>query len=152
MQEGKGNIDTAAEAIIESAQNMQNIVNDVLDFSKPVRLELKEEDMRNVIEQASEACRAKAEDRGITLSVDIPGVSVLSEVDSFNMQRALINLINNAIEASGKGQDVKIALAAKKKIYSSGSRTMGQVWTVKPSKTSSFHFTQRRSAAQASEW
>jgi len=67
MQEGKGNINTAAEAITESAQNMQRIVNDVLDFSKPVQLELKEEDMRNVIEQASEACRAKAEDRGITL-------------------------------------------------------------------------------------
>lgn len=45
IQEGKGNIDTAAEAITESAQNMQRIVNDVLDFSNPIKLELKEEDM-----------------------------------------------------------------------------------------------------------
>lgn len=42
IREGKGNIDAAAEAITESAQNMQKIVNNVLDFSKPVQLELKE--------------------------------------------------------------------------------------------------------------
>ena len=115
IKEGKGNIDTAAEAITESAQNMQKIINNVLDFSKPVQLELIEEDIRSVIEQASDACKAKAEDKGITLSLDVPDTPVIAAVDSFNMQRAVINLINNAIEASGKGRDVKIAVASRKR-------------------------------------
>ncbi|MBI5055723.1 MAG: HAMP domain-containing histidine kinase [Nitrospirae bacterium] len=114
IREGKGNIDTAAEAITESVQNMQKIVHNVLDFSKPVQLELKEGDLRNVIRQASESCMAKAEEKGVNLSADIPELPVTVATDSFNMQRALINLINNAIEASGKGQRVRIAIVARK--------------------------------------
>ncbi len=116
--ERKGNIDTAAEAITESAQNMQKIVHNVLDFSKPVQLELKEEDLRNVIRQASESCKAKAEEKGIKLTVDMPDFPISALVDSFNMQRAVINIINNAIEASGKGQQVRIALVARKRLIS----------------------------------
>lgn len=116
IREGKGNIDTAAGAITESAQNMQKIVHNVLDFSKPVQLELKEEDLRNVIRQASESCMAKAEEKGVNLSVDIPDLPISVVTDSFNIQRALINLINNAIEASDKGQHVRIALVARKRI------------------------------------
>jgi signal transduction histidine kinase len=114
IQEGKGNIDTAAEAITESAQNMQKIVNNVLDFSKPTKLELKKNDVRNTLIAASESCRTKAEDKGITLIIDIPDSPVYSVIDEFNLQRALINLINNAIEASDSDQDVKISLAVKK--------------------------------------
>ncbi|HBR22813.1 MAG TPA: hypothetical protein DD713_09750 [Nitrospiraceae bacterium] len=50
------------------------------------------------------------------MSVDIPDLPVTVATDSFNMQRALINLINNAIEASGKGQHVRIALVARKRL------------------------------------
>ncbi len=35
-------------------------------------------------------------------------------MDGFYMQRALINLINNAIEVSGQGQEVIISCATKK--------------------------------------
>ncbi len=118
IREGKGNIDAAAEAITESAQNMQKIVHNVLDFSKPVHLELKEVDLRDVIRQASESCRAKAEENGIKLTVHMPNFPISALADSFNMQRALINIINNAIEASGKGQQVRIALVAKKRFVS----------------------------------
>ncbi len=115
IQEGKGNTGSAAEAITESAENMQRIVHDVLDFSKPAQMELKEEDMRNVVRQASEACRAKAEEKGVTRSVDAPDIPITLAIDSFNLQRALVNIINNAIEASDKGQSVEIAVVAKKR-------------------------------------
>jgi two-component system sensor histidine kinase HydH len=113
--EGKGNIDTAAQAITDSAQNMQNIVNDVLDLSKPVQLDLKEEDIRNVVMQACDSCREKAAGGDISLSIDMPDYPMNSLVDSFYMVRALVNLINNAIEASGKGQSVIITVAVKKR-------------------------------------
>lgn len=40
IMEKKGNIGSAAQTIMESAQNMQRIVHDVLDFSKPIQLKL----------------------------------------------------------------------------------------------------------------
>lgn len=114
IMEQKGNPNEAAKIIFESAENMQRIVNDVLDFSRPVQLELKDEDIRNVIKEALESCKAKAEDKGITLSVDIPEIPVRALIDGFNMQRALVNLINNAIEASDRGKNVRINMVAKK--------------------------------------
>ena len=114
IREGKGNIDTAAEAIAESAETMQRIMHDVLDFAKPVRMESKEEDMRNIVRQASEACKTKAEEKGVTLVVDAPDIPITQAIDSFTLKRALANIINNAIEASDKGQVVEIAVATKK--------------------------------------
>lgn len=115
IREGKGNIDTAAEAIAESAEKMQRIVHDVLDFSKPVQMELREEDMRYIVRLASEACKAKAEEKGVTLVVDAPDIPITLAIDRFNLLRALANIINNAIEASDKGQNVVIAVATKKR-------------------------------------
>ncbi len=115
IREGKGNIDTAAQAIADSAENMQKIVHNVLDFSKPVQLELKEEDIRNIVRLAYDSCREKAEGSDIPLSMDMPAYPINNLVDSSHMVRALVNLINNAIEASGKGQGVLITAAAEKK-------------------------------------
>jgi two-component system sensor kinase FixL len=114
IHEGKGNTDSNAEAITDSAQQMQRIVNDVLDFSKPVKLELKEENLNNVIKKVSDSCRTKAEEKGVPLIIDIPDRPLNIVFDSFNVQRALTNLINNAIEASDKGKEVKVTTEAKK--------------------------------------
>ncbi len=110
IREGKGNPNVAIQAIIESAQNMERIVYDVLDFTKPIRFELKEEDMRSVLNRACNSCTVKTEREGVTLSLDIPAEPVNIAIDSFQMQRALINIIDNAIEASGTGQNVIIGM------------------------------------------
>jgi signal transduction histidine kinase len=118
IREGKGNTESNTEAITDSAQQMQRIVNDVLDFSKPIKLALKEEDLGNVIDQVFASCRTKAGEKGVTLSFDSTKHPLNLVIDSFNMQRALINLVNNAIEASDKGQEVKVTTEAKKNYLS----------------------------------
>jgi signal transduction histidine kinase len=42
--EGKGDVKTSSETILDSAARMQMIVTDVLDFAKPVKLVLQDED------------------------------------------------------------------------------------------------------------
>jgi two-component system sensor histidine kinase HydH len=113
LQQGKGNVDTAIQAIIDSAEVMRNIVHDVLDFAKPIQLELKEEDAAHVIKKACELCMVKAAEREVTLSVDIPDVPLSIYLDSVHMQRALANLISNAIEASERGQNVAVSADPK---------------------------------------
>jgi len=112
---GKGNIDMASQAIIGSAQNMQRIVHDVLDFSKPVQLQLKEENIKDVISRTSDACRIKAEKKGAVLISDLPPEPINILIDAFLLERALTNLINNAIEATSTGQKVIISAASGKK-------------------------------------
>lgn len=112
--EGKGNINTAAQTISDAAQNMQKIVHDVLDFAKPVKLELKEEDIRNVIKRACDSCKTKAEGQGVDITIDLPADPVNISIDSFHLERAIVNLVNNAIEASHKGQNIAIVTVPEK--------------------------------------
>jgi two-component system, NtrC family, sensor histidine kinase HydH len=111
LQEGKGDPAQAATAIIKAAQTMQKIVNDVLDFAKPIQMDVKVDDIRHVVNRSCNSCKIKAEETGITLEVNLPAKPVLMGVDSFHFERALVNLINNAIEASRKGDQVLIILA-----------------------------------------
>jgi signal transduction histidine kinase len=93
---------------------MQRIVNEVLDFAKPMQLDLRESDLGDTIRHAAEACRAKAGQRGISLTVTLPPETVTVEMDSFHIERALVNLIDNAVEASHPGGQVTISAAASK--------------------------------------
>ncbi len=114
IQEGKGNMDTALQTIMDSAQRMQRIVHDVLDFAKPLKLESKEEDIRNMINCACESCKRKADEKGVKLSVEMPSDSTTAIIDGFYIERAVINLINNAIDASANEQSVIISAEAEK--------------------------------------
>jgi len=110
IREQKGNPVEAAQTIYESAENMQKIVHDVLDFSKPPQLALNEGDMVDIVRQTVSLCKTKAKQTGVTLSADIHDQQTRVEMDGFQMQRALVNLINNAIEAPGNGQSVAVSV------------------------------------------
>lgn len=106
--------DFALQAIKESALNMQKIVHDVLDFSKPIQLKLEKESMKNTINRACNSCRTRAEGEGINLIVTLPSDPLDIVIDGFHLERALVNLINNAVDASPKGQTVTISASSGK--------------------------------------
>ncbi len=110
IKEGKGKTGAAVQVILDSAEQMQKIVNSVLDFSRQLQLDVREADLRDIVRQAAESCRMKAEQREVLLSVDLPSVPVYQNIDSFHLERALVNLITNAVEASGKDQRVSIVM------------------------------------------
>jgi len=114
IKEGKGTPATAAETIIDSAREMEKIVYDVLDFSKPANLTFAEEDMRTIVSRACNSCMAKAEGVGIKLSIHLPADPINAFIDSSHIERSLVNLLNNAIEASAKDQDVAIGVTSEK--------------------------------------
>lgn len=112
IKDRKGNADEAIDIVMDSALSMQKIVHDVLDFSKPLQLRLKQEDMREVIAKACQFCEAKAGVEGVNLLTKIPDSPVYVELDSFHMERAMINVVSNAIEASGRGQNITVSIEA----------------------------------------
>jgi signal transduction histidine kinase len=114
IREGRGNIDTASQAVLSSAEKMQKIVHDVLDFASPIRLKLGNENIGTILKNAVDSCKLKAEDRQIMLTSDLSDEPDKIVMDSFQMERTLVNLINNAIEASGSGQSVSISATRDK--------------------------------------
>jgi len=111
IKEGKGKTDTAVQVILSSASQMEKIVTSVLDFSRPLHLDMRQIDLRDIVKDAGESCRIKAEQRAVILSVDLPSIPIYTSIDSFHLERALVNLITNAIEASVKDQKVSTRLA-----------------------------------------
>jgi signal transduction histidine kinase len=109
MREGKGNMDKAAYAIWDSAERMQNIVENTLDFARPIKLNTQEEDIRGILDKVITSCKMKAEQVGINLSLEVPADPIKIAVDRHQMQRALTNLVDNSIEASTEGQKVIIS-------------------------------------------
>jgi signal transduction histidine kinase len=93
---------------------MQRIVNEVLDFAKPMKLDLRQADIGETIRRAVEACRTKAGERGVSLTVKLPPEPISIAMDSFHVQRALVNLIDNAVEASRQGGQVAISAATSR--------------------------------------
>lgn len=114
IQDGKGNAGEAIDIVKGSALTMQKIVQGVLDFSKPLQLTLKQEDIREVIAKACQFCEAKAEGEGVNLLTRVPASPVYAELDNFHMERAMTNLLSNAIEASGRGQSITVGIEAGK--------------------------------------
>jgi signal transduction histidine kinase len=112
LRMGKGDVATATDIIIRSADNMQLIVHDVLDFAKPVRTEIKSDDICNIVRNTYESCREKAGKKGVVLSVNLPPEPINFPVDAYHLERALINILNNAIDASKHGEMITITLEA----------------------------------------
>jgi len=99
-----------AQIIFETAENMQRIVHDVLDFARPTQFTCNEEDVRHIVRHAVDFCTTKANRAEVDLIVEFPDESMRVEVDRIQVQRALVNLINNAVEASTRGQSVVVSV------------------------------------------
>ncbi len=87
---------------------MQMIVNDVLDFAKPIKLDFHKEDILNIIRHACQSSESVAEEKEVTLSSTLPDHPVMISIDGPKLERAFVNLINNAIEASLIGDTISI--------------------------------------------
>ncbi len=108
MREKKGDVEIAIEAISRATDTMHRVLESTLDFARPLQLERCEEDIGTIINGALSACMAKAKSRGVTLSLDSPPEPIRIVIDGFLCERALVNLIDNAIDASKNGQAVGI--------------------------------------------
>lgn len=112
ISEGKGDSAQAAQTIAESAETMQKIVNNVLDFAKPMQLDIRDCDVVETVTRAVETCRTKAVERGVSLTINSPAEPVTLRIDTFHIERALVNLIDNAVDASPSGEQVIVTSTA----------------------------------------
>ena len=85
-------------------------MNLALDFSKPLQLNRTEQEATALIRELLQTSAVKAEQEGIELTIDVTEQPLMVMVDPVYLDRALVNLVNNAIEASRKGQNVFIRL------------------------------------------
>jgi len=97
------------DTIINCGESLLSVINDILDFSKieSGKLEIEQEDMdlRQTVEEVLDLFAQKTAQQKIDLIYDLDeNVPVHIVGDSLRIKQILINLINNAIKFTAKGE------------------------------------------------
>jgi signal transduction histidine kinase/ligand-binding sensor domain-containing protein/CheY-like chemotaxis protein len=97
------------ETIINCGDSLMNVINDILDFSKieSGKMDIEEEDfdLRQSIEEIMDMFSQKASQQGLDLIYQIDfNVPRYVIGDSLRLKQVIINLINNAIKFTSKGE------------------------------------------------
>ncbi len=66
-----------------------------------------------ILESVAAGFRARANDKGVSLEVDVPDAELMLSCDRNRMEMALSNLIGNAVKFTGKGGTVRVSAAAE---------------------------------------
>ncbi len=98
-----------AKIALASAQSLLQILNDILDFSKleahQIRVCEENVDARALIEDVMELMSAPAEQKGLSLSVEVDaGVPERIYVDPMRLRQVLTNLLSNATKFTLVGE------------------------------------------------
>jgi signal transduction histidine kinase len=99
------------EVIESEIQRLDRVVQTLVDFSRPVELQLKEQDMRRVVSAVLMLASAELETRDVHVESDLPDRPVMAKVDSDLLKQALLNVVLNGAQAMAEGGKLKVRLA-----------------------------------------
>ena len=89
----------ALERIADQTDRTRKIVERIRDFVRKRNVQLRAENLSQVIEEAIALTRASVRDRDLTLTVEVEPQGVQVEIDKVQVQQVLFNLLRNGIEA-----------------------------------------------------
>jgi PAS domain S-box-containing protein len=102
----------AAEIVMSEMKRLAGLVGEFLQFARPQPLRLARADLRATCTEVLALVGAEATTLGSDLALD-EGVGVLASIDDERMKQVLLNLVRNALEATGRGGKVRLRVAAR---------------------------------------
>lgn len=103
-------IQSAWGILLRSTNKINNLVQDMLTYSKERKLDLQVEDINKHVQEIVDLCAPTAKDKKVDLEINLSDepVHCLLEPDVF--QDAVLNLIGNAIEAVKGVEDSRVKI------------------------------------------
>ncbi len=95
--------------VIRETMRLENMVKDMLDFSRTLELHPSEEDLGSILMECLSVIEGVAEDRKVTIRIESPENIPSAILDAMKMKQVLINLIMNAVQASPEGEIVAVS-------------------------------------------
>jgi two-component system, NtrC family, sensor histidine kinase HydH len=98
---------------LEEIERLNNMVNRLLSFARPVQLQLESADLRNLVQERLDFFRDLAQGSQVHLVAKLPSDGLTVSVDKGRMAQVFDNVIQNAIEAmSERGGTLSVSLAS----------------------------------------
>ena len=106
--------DSGAERHLDIIQSeirrLDRVVQTLVDFSRPVELQLQDQDLRGIVSSVLMLASAEMETRKITVRSDVPDFPVNVRVDADLIRQALLNVVLNGAQAMANGGDLSVRL------------------------------------------
>jgi len=97
--------------IIQSEiRRLDRVVQTLVDFSRPVELQLKDQDLRAIVSGVLMLASADFQTRGVAVESDLPSRPVVCRVDADLLEQALLNVVLNGAQAMASGGLLEVRL------------------------------------------
>jgi signal transduction histidine kinase len=93
---------------------LANLVTEFLDFARPKPLQLKPVGLFKLCEHARSMVLTQAKGVGVDVTCDLPSADLEFEADQAKLTQVLLNLLQNAVEATGSGGGGSVVLRARR--------------------------------------
>jgi signal transduction histidine kinase len=99
------------DVIQNEIQRLDRVVQTLVDFSRPVELQLHDQDLRSVVSAVLMLASAELETRDVRVEIQLPERPVIAKIDSDLMKQALLNVVLNGGQAMANGGALRVRLA-----------------------------------------
>jgi signal transduction histidine kinase len=103
------------EVIDAEIHRLDRVVQTLVDFSRPVELQLREHDLRQVVGDVLALATEELSTRNVTLESSLPSNPLTAKVDADLLKQAMINVIQNGAQAMPEGGRLRVRLEEDKK-------------------------------------
>jgi PAS domain S-box-containing protein len=97
------------DVIGDEIHRLDDVVQTLVDFTRPRELREQVVDMRKILEDVSLLATPDAEQHGVRLARELPGEPLLVRVDFDLMKQAVLNLVLNGVQAMPQGGTLTLA-------------------------------------------
>jgi signal transduction histidine kinase len=103
------------EVIDAEIHRLDRVVQTLVDFTRPVELQLREQDLRAVIGDVLTLAAAELSTRNVTLVSHAPQNPLMANVDADLIKQAVLNVIQNGAQAMPNGGKLEVILEEDRK-------------------------------------
>ncbi len=96
------------DVVIGETRRLENMVRDMLSFSKPLQLNCTQGDIGRVLEQSLAVVEERAGEKEVKVKTDLSPELPAVLIDPCRIEQVFVNLLMNAIQASPEGETVTV--------------------------------------------
>jgi len=98
------------DVIDAEIRRLDRVVQTLVDFSRPVELQLHEQDLRNIVGDVLALAADELETHHVTLSSRMPPAPLIANIDADLLKQAALNVIQNGAQAMPEGGKLEVIL------------------------------------------
>jgi PAS domain S-box-containing protein len=103
------------DVIDTEIRRLDRVVQMLVDFSRPVELQLREQDLGAIVGDVLSLAAAELSTHNVTLVSDLPSKPLMANVDADLLKQAVLNVVQNGAQAMPEGGRLEVHLAEEGK-------------------------------------